>query len=313
MRIIMFVGWGGIWPVPILKNLLANNDIEIVKIYSQGIHKEKIKNYSKFYSENYRDNVEAVIRKSRFKKYEVIKSANEKLVVDYLKRTGFDYIFTLGFGEIFKKEFINASSGKIINFHPGLLPENCGSDPNISSLISGNKGGVSLHYIDEGIDSGEVILKKEIMLSSDETYNSLQLKLSLFTCSLLPEFLATLKFGNIVAVKQNLSERTYYPKVSKSDKEVLFSMTAKQIKHMIRTFSGLYEKAFFVVNDVVVYAGNCESVTSVNNYVAGEFVDQGLDYIIFACSDGAVIFSDLRVNDYGPEQSLIELQRIYDE
>ena len=80
--------------------------------------------------------------------------------------TNFDYIFTIGYGEIIKKELIKEARNKIINFHPGLLPENCGADPFISSLTNKNeKSGVTLHYIDEGIDSGEILLRKEILLS----------------------------------------------------------------------------------------------------------------------------------------------------
>ena len=87
-------------------------------------------------------------------------------------------------------------------------------------------------------------------------------------------------------------------------------MSAKKIKRLVRAFSGLYEKAFFVLKASKIYAGNCDSVTANTDYVAGDMIDKGLDYIIFACSDGAVIFSDLRVDDFSPEQSLRALDEI---
>ena len=57
MRIIIFTAWGGIWPVPILKKILSEDNIDVIKIYSQGIHETKINRYSDFFSKNYKDNI----------------------------------------------------------------------------------------------------------------------------------------------------------------------------------------------------------------------------------------------------------------
>ena len=314
MRIIIFAAWGGIWPVPILKKILRYDKIEVIKIYSQGVHKKRINKYSDFFSENYKDNVAALIEKENFNSYELIKSANQQKVINFIKENSFDYIFTIGYGEIIKKELINEARNKIINFHPGLLPENCGADPFVSSLTNQNKkSGVTLHYIDEGIDSGEILFRKEILLSKNESYNSIQLKLSLLISNYLPIFFDNLKSGNIRPLKQNSINRKYYSKSSKSDKKINFLMSTNHISELVNAFKGQYYKSFFVYGEHTIYVGNCEFVDIETNFISGEIIDQGLGYVIITCSNGAVILSDLRVDNYSPEKSLILINKIFNE
>lgn len=312
MRIIIFTAWGGIWPVPILKKILSEDNIDVIKIYSQGIHKTKINRYSDFFSKNYKDNISALIEKENFTDYELIKSANQKKVIDFIKESSFDYIFTIGYGEIIKKELIKEARNKIINFHPGLLPENCGADPFISSLTNKNeKSGVTLHYIDEGIDSGEILLRKEILLSKNESYNSIQLKLSLLISNYLPIFLSDLKSGNIRPLIQNSIERKYYSKSTKSDRKLNFLMSVDQISDLVNAFMGQYYKSFFIYREHNIYVGKCEYVKLETNFNTGEIIDQALGYVIISCSDGAVIFSDLRVDNYSPEKSLQKINNLF--
>lgn len=312
MRLIIFTAWGGIWPVPILKKILRDDKIKVIKIYSQGIHYKRINNYSKFFSKNYKDNVASFIKKENFTAYELVKSVNHQEVINFIKENKFDYIFTIGYGEILKKVLIKEAKNKIINFHPGLLPENCGADPFISSLINKKKkSGVTLHYIDEGIDSGEILLRKEIFLSKNETYNTIQLKLAILISNYLPRFLDDLKSGKIKAVGQRSKKRKYYSKPSKSHKEINFSWTTNQIFNMVNAFKGKYDKSFFIFKEYEIYVGCCEFVEFESNSDFGEIIDQALGYVIITCANGAVIFSDLRVNNYSPEKSLILINKIF--
>jgi phosphoribosylglycinamide formyltransferase-1 len=92
-------------------------------------------------------------------------------MVDLLKAKSVDLICLAGFMRILGKEFIQAFSGKIINIHPSLLPAFPGLHPQKQALDHGVKfSGCTVHYVDEGIDSGPIILQSVVPVydSDDE-------------------------------------------------------------------------------------------------------------------------------------------------
>ena len=90
-------------------------------------------------------------------------------------------------------------------------------------------------------------------------------------------------------------------------------MSTNQISVLVNTFKGQYYKSFFVYREHTIYVGNSEPVELESNFVLGEIIDQALGYVIIACSNGAVIFSDLRVENYSPEESLKLINKIFHE
>ena len=79
----------------------------------------------------------------------------------------FDYIISYGYTHIIKKDIIDASKNGIINLHISYLPWNRGSSPNLWSFIDKTRKGVTIHYIDEGIDTGDIIVQKELYFNED--------------------------------------------------------------------------------------------------------------------------------------------------
>ncbi len=91
----------------------------------------------------------------------------------------FDYVISYGYTHIIEKDIIDMSKNGIINLHISYLPWNRGSSPNIWSFIDDTKKGVTIHYIDEGIDTGDIIIQKELYFDEDKetlktSYNKLK-------------------------------------------------------------------------------------------------------------------------------------------
>ena len=80
----------------------------------------------------------------------------------------FDYVISYGYTRILKKDVIGACSRGIVNLHISYLPWNRGMHPNIWSFIEGTKKGVSIHFIDEGIDTGDILFQKEVSFTEEE-------------------------------------------------------------------------------------------------------------------------------------------------
>lgn len=74
----------------------------------------------------------------------------------------FDFGISYRYRHLIGKEAISAFKGRLINIHISYLPWNRGSDPNLWSFLSNTPSGVSLHYIDEGLDTGELLFQKKI-------------------------------------------------------------------------------------------------------------------------------------------------------
>jgi len=103
----------------------------------------------------------------------------EEIDTTWIRRQQFDLVVSYTYSKIIKAEVISILKGNIVNLHTSYLPFNRGVDPNMWSLIDGTPRGVTLHYIDEKLDSGFVIaqtLTEEIDFNTATlrtTYNQL--------------------------------------------------------------------------------------------------------------------------------------------
>ena len=100
----------------------------------------------------------------------------------YLMAEGIDFIVSYGYRHIINKNVVSYMNGRIINLHISLLPWNRGSDPNLWSFLENTPKGVTVHYIDEGVDTGEIIAQKELFFDHKKetlatTYRKLNMEI----------------------------------------------------------------------------------------------------------------------------------------
>jgi methionyl-tRNA formyltransferase len=105
-----------------------------------------------------------------------VTQTQEKLSNNF-KIEEFDWVISYGYKYILKKEIINRAKNPILNLHISYLPFNRGADPNFWSWIENTPKGVTIHYIDEGIDTGDILIQKEIIFNKEETLTSSYKKL----------------------------------------------------------------------------------------------------------------------------------------
>lgn len=141
-----------------------------------------------------------------------INNVNDKDIISNIKRIKPDVIIFVFFNQIVKKEFLEIDS-KIIHIHPSYLPHYRGISPVFWVLVnSEKKTGVTVYFLDEGIDSGEIILQKEVIIDEDETFHSLYIKCAIGAEELLFSVLKIFEKGDFSSKSQNLSEGSYYSK-----------------------------------------------------------------------------------------------------
>ena len=91
----------------------------------------------------------------------------KKVNLSFLKEKEIDFIISYGYQHIVENEIIQKYKNSIINLHISFLPFNRGSHPNLWSHMEGTPSGISIHQIDEGIDTGGIIFRKKILIDAD--------------------------------------------------------------------------------------------------------------------------------------------------
>lgn len=130
------------------------------------------------------------------------KEACEKEILQRLTSLQVDMIVLAGYMRLIGPILLNAYVGKIINIHPSLLPAFPGKDAIGQALAAGVKTtGVTIHYVDEGMDTGPAIASAAVDIIAGETYESLQRKIQRIEHSLYPEVLEKLLNGKEEAVQ----------------------------------------------------------------------------------------------------------------
>jgi methionyl-tRNA formyltransferase len=88
----------------------------------------------------------------------------EEVTLEFLRSSGVDEIVSYGYRHLLDKEIVSAFDGKIINLHISYLPHNRGASPNLWSIVENKQPGVTIHYIDEGIDTGDILCQRKVEL-----------------------------------------------------------------------------------------------------------------------------------------------------
>ena len=97
---------------------------------------------------------------------------DKPISIEFLKKIKPNFIISYNYRFIVKQEIINYIKNNIINLHISLLPWNKGADPNVWSLLEDTPKGVTIHIIDEGIDTGPILIQKEVYM--DESIETLK-------------------------------------------------------------------------------------------------------------------------------------------
>jgi methionyl-tRNA formyltransferase len=132
--------------------------------------------------------------------------------VNEINGLGADIYITAAYGQMLPEELINYPEFKTINVHGSLLPKLRGGAPIQRSIMNGDlKTGVTIMQTDKGMDSGDIILKEELIIGSDYDYSILNEKLADLGSSLLIDVLPSIFDKSAIYNKQDEKEVTFAP------------------------------------------------------------------------------------------------------
>ena len=128
----------------------------------------------------------------------------QKIDINFVKKINTEFIISYNYRYIVSKDILKFINNKIINLHISYLPFNRGAHPNVWSFLDNTPKGVTIHNIDEGIDTGDIIVQKEVQIDeNNETLKSSYKILNENIQVLFKENWLKIKKGAIKAKKQN--------------------------------------------------------------------------------------------------------------
>lgn len=184
---------------------------------------------------------ESLIKVSRQNSLKVLlpKKLSDKKIIQKIKMAHPEIIFCIGSTRIIPPEIIKIPKLGCLNIHPGLLPEYRGRYSTAYAIFNGERTtGVTLHWIDEGIDSGPIIMQEKIKISSADTARDLYERFTIVGTKLFARFLRIwLSCKRIVSRKQDESRATYNPMVLPADGKIDWAWSGKKIRNFIRAMT----------------------------------------------------------------------------
>ena len=164
-------------------------------------------------------------------------NASGKESIEYLKKLDADLFIVISFGQILKKEVLEIPKLYPINLHGSLLPKYRGAAPTNWAIINGEKtSGVTIIKMNEKMDEGDIISKKEIAIDTDDTNITLSESLSDAGAGLLLETIDLIGCAgkNLKFVKQDDSKATYALKLKKTDGMIDWTRPCVEIHNKVR-------------------------------------------------------------------------------
>lgn len=156
-------------------------------------------------------------------------------VIKNIKKLNPDIIIVIAYGQILPKEILQIPDYGCVNVHASLLPKYRGAGPINWAIINGEKStGITTIYMDTGLDTGDILLKKEIKIGEDETAGELHDRLMNIGAEVLNNTIDLIKAGKIQPVPQNHYEASYAPMLTKELGRIDWNKSAGNIKNLIR-------------------------------------------------------------------------------
>ena len=159
----------------------------------------------------------------------------EKEAVETLRGYNADIFVVAAFGQLLSEEILSMPKYGCVNIHASLLPKYRGAGPIQWAIINGEeKTGVTIMQMDKGLDTGDMLLKEEVVIDPKETGDSLHDKLAAVGAGLIVEALARLERGELVPEKQTEEETCYAKRLQKSMGRIDWQQSAGKLDCLIR-------------------------------------------------------------------------------
>jgi methionyl-tRNA formyltransferase len=213
-----------------------------------------------------------------------------------------DLIVTAAYGQILPKSVLNLPRLGCINVHGSLLPRYRGGAPIQRAIINGETvTGVTLMYMAEGLDTGDMIAKVEVPITDEDTAGSMFNKLSDAGSKLLMEWLPRIAEGSAGRTPQANDEATYAPNLTREDEKLDWGQTSRQLFNRVRGlnpmaggFTYLDGEIFKVWGCRIPQSSDTRIRPEWTGFVAGSVLETDSIGIRIRTGDGSLVLTEVQ-------------------
>lgn len=260
---IVFMGTP-LFSVPSLEKLIKSTEHKVLAVFTKPDKVNKRGNKIEF------SEVKSVALKHGVQVYQPV-SLKALEVKENLKKLNPELIVVVAYGKILPAEILNLPKYGCVNLHGSILPKYRGAAPIQRALINGEeKTGVTTMFMDEGMDTGDILLTKEINISSNDSAESLFRALSEIGADLLLETLKGISENTIKRIKQDGNMATYAPPLTKEEAHISWkNSTAKDIVNLVKGMNaGPVAYTFLGKKRIKIFKARVSNISSVNKDTA---------------------------------------------
>ena len=215
--------------------------------------------------------------------------------IEKLKEMNPDAIVVIAFGQILPKAILDMPKYGCINVHASLLPKYRGAAPIQWSVIDGEKEtGVTTMYMNEGLDTGDIIDKVVVPIDKKETGGSLFDKLAIEGGKLILKTLIELENGTAVRTPQDDSKSNYAGMINKQLGNIDFNKSANEIERLIRGLNP-WPSAYTKMDGKTLKIWDADVDDSENDSAPGTITEVGKDFIRVATGKGSLKILELQL------------------
>lgn len=222
---------------------------------------------------------------------------NSDVVIEKIREVKPGLIISAHLRKILKKEIFSLGAKGAVNIHPSLLPKYRGLSPQHQAIMHGDREtGVTVHMIEDGVDTGDIVLQKKIIIDPGDYVIQLQSKMLAIYKTIVVEAIALLENDSFQPMKQDLAALSYFGPLKKRDREIDLSKTAAEAYNLIRAVSLPYKGAFYENYTLwtAAIAGDADLTEKYPD--PGLYLDETGDRVIIRLRDGVLVSEDFEKN-----------------
>jgi methionyl-tRNA formyltransferase len=275
--------------VPTLKGLLEGPD-EVVAVVTQPDRKKGRGQRVAFSAVK----EEALLNRTREILLFQPERVREGIFQENLRDLRPDLFVVAAYGQILPKSLLEIPRYGAINVHASLLPKYRGAAPIAWAILRGERvTGVTIMRMDEGMDTGDILSQKEVLLEEGETAETLHDKLAFLGAPFLLETVSKMKRGEVTPIRQDSSQVIYAPPLKKEDGRIDWRREAVEIDRQVRAFSP-WPGAYTSVEGqfLKIYRGEVRGEKPGGN--AGKVLWAGMEFIEVGTGGGSFLIKEVQ-------------------
>jgi methionyl-tRNA formyltransferase len=290
MRIV-FIGTGEIG-VPVLRSLLQSEEHELVGVVTQpdkpAGREQRIE----------APPIKAALAGSALPIFQPARIKREEAVAEIRALTP-DVIVVMAYGQILPRSVLEIPRVACLNLHASLLPRHRGAAPIQAAIVAGDReSGITVMYMDEGLDTGDILLQSRLEVTRDETGGSLHDRLAQIAPAALDQALTHLQKGNAPRIPQDSSVATYAPKLERENGRIDWTESAALIERKIRAFNP-WPGTFTLLRDEAGRERKLKifgaALVESEKALPGKILSTGKSTLLIATKDGALSLGEVQL------------------